>query len=69
MVRLVDLLPGNLVRVAESGIRSAGDFLILRNAGFQGFLIGEHFMRNADPGLACKNFIDHLRQYSEHHNK
>jgi indole-3-glycerol phosphate synthase len=69
MTRLIDLLPGNLVKVAESGIRSAGDFFNLRNAGFNGFLIGEHFMRNSDPGLACKTFIDRLRQYSENHNK
>jgi indole-3-glycerol phosphate synthase len=69
MVRLIDLLPGNLVKVAESGIRSTVDFLNLRNAGFNGFLIGEHFMRNSDPGLACKTFIDRLRQYSENHNK
>jgi indole-3-glycerol phosphate synthase len=29
----------------------------LRACGYKGFLIGETFMKEADPGLALKNFI------------
>ncbi|MEL6988503.1 MAG: hypothetical protein AAGK97_11825, partial [Bacteroidota bacterium] len=36
----------------------------LKEAGYDGFLIGEHFMKSANPGKACKLFIDHIHQYS-----
>jgi len=34
---------------------------MLKSAGFQGFLIGENFMREANPGEACKKFIEELK--------
>jgi indole-3-glycerol phosphate synthase len=55
--RLVELLPSSLTKIAESGIKSVTDYRFLRDAGFEGFLIGEHFMRNNDPGAACKSFV------------
>ncbi len=48
-IRLSDVIPTGVVRVAESGIHSADDVKRLRFAGFQTFLIGEHLMRSADP--------------------
>jgi indole-3-glycerol phosphate synthase len=60
--RLINRLPENSVRVAESGIRSVNDYLNLKSAGFDAFLIGEYFMRTPDPGKACKEFIDTIRQ-------
>lgn len=48
--RLVEKLPGNVVRVAESGIRSGEDIARLRAAGYQAFLIGESLMRAQRPG-------------------
>jgi indole-3-glycerol phosphate synthase len=61
-VRLVDSLPGNVVKVAESGIKSVTDCINLKKAGFDAFLIGEYFMRTTDPGRTCKIFINTLRQ-------
>jgi len=38
--------------VAESGIAAPADVARLRGAGVQAFLVGEAFMRAADPGAA-----------------
>jgi indole-3-glycerol phosphate synthase len=62
LTRLVHLIPHNVVKVAESGIKSLSDYTKLKNAGFNGFLIGEFFMSSADPGNTCKTFISELRQ-------
>lgn len=56
-MRMADLLPSHTVKVAESGITSAADIERLRAAGYQGFLIGERFMREPDPGLALTQFL------------
>ena len=45
-------LPPRIVRVAESGIRTAQDAARLRRAGADAFLVGTHFMRQPDPGRA-----------------
>jgi indole-3-glycerol phosphate synthase len=55
--RLVERLPKNVVRVAESGIRSGEDIARLRDAGYQAFLIGECLMRAEQPGVALRELI------------
>lgn len=55
--RLAELLPRDAVKVSESGISNPDTVKALRQAGFRGFLIGENFMREAEPGLALKDFI------------
>jgi len=55
-VRLVSMLGDDVVKVAESGIGSVEDLLYLRRQGFQGFLIGEYFMRQQNPAQAFKDF-------------
>ena len=54
------MLPADAVKVSESGISSPQTVSQLRAAGFRGFLIGETFMRAADPGLALRQFINEL---------
>jgi indole-3-glycerol phosphate synthase len=51
-LELVERLPANILRVAESGISTAEDLARLRAAGFDAFLIGESLMRQSDPGAA-----------------
>lgn len=58
--RLASLLPEDRIKIAESGIRSAEDIHYLRKAGFRGFLLGTQLMKHSDPGLACKQLIQHL---------
>lgn len=55
---LVKSLPHDTVLVAESGIKNARDIKRLRDAGFQGFLIGEAFMSTKEPGKTLQNFIE-----------
>lgn len=55
--RLAELLPPDIVKVSESGISSPDTIRALRQAGFQGFLIGETFMKTTEPGAALREFI------------
>jgi len=59
--RLYPLIPREVIKVSESGIDSVNAILELKKVGFQGFLMGQKFMEQTDPGLACKNFIRELR--------
>ena len=58
--RLAELLPREAVKVSESGISNPQTVAQLRQVGFRGFLIGECFMREADPGQALRQFIGEL---------
>lgn len=46
--RLRSLVPSSVLFVAESGIKTAGDIGVLREAGVNGVLIGETLMRSQD---------------------
>ena len=59
--KLSALIPDDLVKVSESGISSTAVIADLKNYGFEGFLIGENFMRTEDPGAAAKEFITQLK--------
>ena len=53
-VRLRPLVPDGILFVAESGIRTAEDIALLRDAGVDAVLIGETLMRRADRGAALR---------------
>ena len=56
-----DSSAGGPVLVSESGISNPDTVRALREAGFRGFLMGEHFMKTPDPGQALNDFIAQLR--------
>ena len=58
--RLAELLPKDAVKVSESGISNPDTVKALRSAGFNGFLIGENFMKTPNPGQALNDFISKL---------
>ncbi|MGI4736567.1 MAG: indole-3-glycerol phosphate synthase TrpC [Janthinobacterium lividum] len=58
--RLAALIPSRFVRVAESGLQHANTILELRQAGYQGFLIGETFMKTTDPAAALSSLVAEL---------
>ncbi len=45
---LYDKLPDMAVKISESGVSSAQEIKILREAGYNGFLVGEGMMRKLD---------------------
>ena len=49
--------PASPLLVSESGISDPETICRLRAAGFRGFLIGETFMKTANPGETLKKFI------------
>jgi indole-3-glycerol phosphate synthase len=57
---LVDKMPRGIVRISESGISDPQAVIKLRNAGYDGFLIGEHFMRNPDPVISFRDFVNRI---------
>jgi len=58
---LAKLIPDSFVKVSESGISKAETVKELRKAGYNGFLMGENFMKEADPAEALKSFIEQLK--------
>ena len=55
--RLAGKMDTEAVKVSESGISNPDTVRNLREAGFRGFLMGECFMKEQDPGLALENLI------------
>ncbi|MGV3527376.1 MAG: indole-3-glycerol phosphate synthase TrpC [Flavisolibacter sp.] len=55
-VKLAQQIPDKFIRVAESGINDVENIRYLKQFGFQGFLIGEYFMKQKSPAEAFKNF-------------
>ena len=59
-IRLLDQLEGDFIKISESGLNNPASVVKLANAGFEGFLVGENFMKTREPGKACKAFISEL---------
>ena len=57
---LKDLLPREAIKIAESGIYCVEDYQFLKEKGFDGFLMGEYFMNNENPGSAFENIINEI---------
>lgn len=61
-LQLIDKIPPGKPAIAESGISSVESIVTLRNAGFKGFLIGENFMKEEQPGKAFEEFVNNLNR-------
>ncbi|HEY1023536.1 MAG TPA: indole-3-glycerol phosphate synthase TrpC [Sphingobacteriaceae bacterium] len=57
---LVNLIPDQFLKISESGISDPKIINLLKQAGFNGFLIGENFMKEQHPGKAMKDFVNEL---------
>lgn len=53
---LVEAIPNEFLKISESAISDPKVINELKKAGFDGFLIGENFMKTADPGAAIRSF-------------
>lgn len=56
-IDLAERIPGDILRVAESGIHDAQDISMLRSAGYHAFLIGESLMRADRPGDMLRQLL------------
>ena len=54
---LVEYIPSEKVKISESGISSHKAIATLQKVGFDGFLMGEHFMLHESPGDTANQFI------------
>jgi len=54
---LIKSIPQGFLKISESAISNPATIRQLKEAGFNGFLIGENFMKEADPGEAMKAFV------------
>ena len=60
-LKLLGQLPAGVVKISESGLSDPETVNYLRQRGFQGFLMGENFMKTENPTLTCVNFISKLK--------
>ncbi|MCS7005206.1 MAG: indole-3-glycerol phosphate synthase TrpC [Cytophagales bacterium] len=60
--RLARQIPLRYAKISESGISSPFTVLELKKHGFDGFLIGENFMKTSYPTQTFKNFMQELQQ-------
>lgn len=57
---LAQLIPEKYIKVSESGISDPTTINELKKAGYQGFLIGENFMKTENPSIEIANFVSKL---------
>jgi len=58
--KLSTLIPDDFVKISESGISSVDAIKVLKPFGYQGFLIGENFMRTTSPAKSATTFIENM---------
>ena len=61
-IDLIKHIPNDFVKISESGISQIKDVKLLKNHDFQGFLIGENFMKTNNPGESLLEFITELKK-------
>lgn len=58
--QLAEHIPAEFLKISESAISNPETIKQLKKAGFNGFLIGENFMKQEDPGVAIREFVKEL---------
>jgi len=61
-LELAKQIPADVVKISESGIDNVASINLLKEHGFKGFLMGEKFMKEKNPGLAFQNFAVQLKR-------
>ena len=59
-IELSKQIPADKIKISESGIDNIASIKLLKEYGFKGFLIGEKFMKEKNPGMAFQNFTQEL---------
>ncbi|MEO6524819.1 MAG: indole-3-glycerol phosphate synthase TrpC [Mucilaginibacter sp.] len=58
--QLFEHIPTEFLKISESAISNTDTIKQLKAAGYNGFLIGENFMKEQDPGAAIREFVKGL---------
>lgn len=61
-IELSKKIPADKIKISESGIDNAATIRLLKQNGFKGFLMGEKFMKEKNPGEAFKSFVEELKK-------
>ena len=61
-MKLIKHIPEDLVKISESGISDPKIAHGLQQAGYDGLLMGERFMKSSRPHIACAEFINELKE-------
>ncbi|MCH2022156.1 MAG: indole-3-glycerol phosphate synthase TrpC [Saprospiraceae bacterium] len=64
-INIAKLLPKEILKIAESGLNNPDTIIEMKKHGFNGFLIGEHFMKHGRPHAECARFIQQIKQKSK----
>lgn len=59
-IELSKLIPADKAKISESGIDNVSTIHLLKQHGFNGFLIGEKFMKEQNPGKTFQDFVKEL---------
>ena len=62
--KLSSFIPSEIIKISESGISKPETIVELKKYGFEGFLIGENFMKESRPEVAAAEFITKLKSLS-----
>ena len=62
---LAPQIPNDFVKVSESGIEEPNVVVDLMEIGYEGFLIGECFMKTQDPGKYCSEFVENIKSLTD----
>jgi indole-3-glycerol phosphate synthase len=60
-LKMAEQIPAGKIKIAESGISSVENIRLFRENGFNGFLMGENFMKEVDPAVAFAKFTAALK--------
>jgi indole-3-glycerol phosphate synthase len=62
-IELCKKIPADKIKISESGIDDVSTIEHLQQNGFSGFLMGEKFMKEPDPGKAFEKFVNELKRF------
>ena len=57
---LAEIIPAEFLKISESAISNPKTIKMLKKVGFDGFLIGENFMKTDNPGEAMQEFVKQI---------
>lgn len=61
-LRLIELLPKDIIKISESCISQPETVKQLKKVGYEGFLMGENFMKTEDPSKALADFVKQINE-------